>query len=100
MAGLPRTAQTGHDYLARFAGSASGGWLALVSRDPAKPSNGVSRPALDRLLRDGLVQLGDHTGRGRPIHVTQLGHAVLDSQEAPEADMADARLASYLHNRK
>jgi len=70
---LPRTTATGRDYLAWFAAS-----TRHVYRDPAKPGNSVSRPALDRLLRDGLVQLGDYQPTlGKPVTVTDLGHQVL-----------------------
>ncbi|WP_037576705.1 recombinase family protein [Phaeacidiphilus oryzae] len=68
-----RLTKTGRDYLQRFAEA-----TVHVYRDPAKPGSGVSRPALDRLLRDGLVRLGDHAPlKGRPIELTDLGRAVL-----------------------
>lgn len=73
MPDLPRTTAGGRTYLARFATE-----TVHVYRDPAKPGNGVSRPALDRLLHDGLVRLCEYEpGAGRVVQVTDLGRAVL-----------------------
>ncbi|MCC9307730.1 PadR family transcriptional regulator [Kitasatospora sp. RB6PN24] len=75
---LPRTTATGRDYLQYFAQAQDAGKPVHVYRDPAKPGSGVSRPALYRLRRDGLVELGDYRPlQGRPVHVTDLGRAVL-----------------------
>ncbi|RPE28000.1 hypothetical protein [Kitasatospora cineracea] len=71
---LPATTKTGRHYLAKFAAAAP---AVHVYRDPAKPGQGVSRPALDRLLTDGLVVLGPATDQGCPVQVTDLGHQVL-----------------------
>ncbi|MFI1522864.1 hypothetical protein [Kitasatospora cineracea] len=76
---LPSTTATGRDYLHRFAAATP---VVHVYRDPAKPGSGVSRPALDRLLRDGLVVLGPATDQGRPVQVTDLGHQVLAAHRA------------------
>lgn len=74
MTSLPVLRNATHrGYLEQFAAS-----TIHVYRDPAKPGAGVSRPALDRLLRDGLVQLGEYQPlKGRPVVVTDLGHQVL-----------------------
>jgi DNA-binding PadR family transcriptional regulator len=69
--------KAGRGYLERFAEA-----TVHVYRDPAKPGSGVSRPALDRLLRDGLVRLGDHAPlKGRPIELTDLGRSALAGSE-------------------
>jgi hypothetical protein len=82
MPDLPRTTATGRTYLVRFSKA-----TVHVFRDPAKPGSGVSRPALDRLLKDRLVSLGDYVPTvGRPIHVTDLGRAVVAALDtAPES---------------
>lgn len=73
MPDLPSTTAGGRVYLARFAER-----TIHVYRDPAKPGNGVSRPHLDRLVRDGLVVLGEPVpDTGRPVTLTDLGRAVL-----------------------
>jgi hypothetical protein len=72
----PRVTKTGLGYLRRFAEG-----TVHVYRDPAKPGAGVSRPALDRLLRDRLVGLGAYEPtKGKPVTVTDLGRQVLDAQ--------------------
>jgi hypothetical protein len=74
---LPSVTKTSLGYLERFAAD-----TVYVYREFAKPGSGVSRPALDRLIRDGLVELGDHDPKqGRLVQVTTLGHAVLAAQE-------------------
>lgn len=79
---LPRTTAVGRSHLVRFAEV-----TIHVYRDPAKPGSGVSKPALDRLRRDGLVHLGEYVPTvGRPIVVTDLGHAVLAAVSAPGAE--------------
>ncbi|WP_034090414.1 hypothetical protein [Streptacidiphilus albus] len=73
MSDLPRTTAIGRTYLVRFAQA-----VIHVYRDPARPGAGVSRPALDRLLTDGLVGLGEYEPtRGRAVLLTDLGRAVL-----------------------
>jgi DNA-binding PadR family transcriptional regulator len=73
MADLPPTTATGRRYLARFAAETVHVWLGAT-----KPGSGVSAPALERLLHDGLVVVGDpEPGKGRPISLTDLGRAVL-----------------------
>ncbi|GAA1977191.1 hypothetical protein [Kitasatospora viridis] len=78
---LPRTTAAGRTYLARFAEHQDKGQPVHVYRDPGhpnRPGNGVSRPALDRLRLDRLVQLGGYQAQhGRPVLVTDLGRAVL-----------------------
>ncbi|MEY9937325.1 hypothetical protein [Streptacidiphilus sp. MAP5-3] len=66
MTQLPRTTATGRGYLRRFADTE-----VYVYLRPDKPGNGVSRTALDRLLADGLVELGDR--------IPRLGRAVLNA---------------------
>ncbi len=76
MPNLPRTTAAGRNYLALFAAHTI--HVYLDPGQPRRPGNGVSRPALDRLVRDGLVQIGDYRPTyGRPVHVTDLGRAVL-----------------------
>lgn len=78
-----RVTTTGRTYLERFSQLQHVGDPVHVFRDPAKPGAGVSRPALDRLLADGLVKLGEHVpGKGRPVVVTALGRTCLDLVEA------------------
>ncbi|MEU6582776.1 hypothetical protein [Nocardia sp. NPDC046763] len=78
---LPKTTKVGVDYLRRFAKSEH-----YVYRDPAKPGSGISKPALERLMRDRLVYLGKPVpGRGRPVVVTITGRSVLDAEEAHHA---------------
>lgn len=73
MADLPRVTATGRTYLERWAATTTYVWLGAT-----KPGNGVSAVALERLLHDGLVVVGDpEPGKGRPIALTDLGRAVL-----------------------
>lgn len=75
MPDLPRTTATIRGYLRRLDQATP---PIHVYRDPARPGAGVSRTALDRMVRDGLVVLGGHTApTGRPVTVTDLGRAVL-----------------------
>ncbi|MER5350628.1 hypothetical protein ABT093_09880 [Kitasatospora sp. NPDC002551] len=75
MDAAPRVTATGRRYLDRFANT-----TVHVYRDPGRPGSGVSRPALDRLLADGLVSLGDYVPlKGRPVTVTDIGRTVLDA---------------------
>lgn len=75
MSELPRTTAVGRHMLRRFAAEA-----VRIYRDPAKPGNGVSRPALDRLIRDGLINVGEHEPlKGRLLELTDLGRAVLEA---------------------
>lgn len=70
---LPAVTKAGLGYLRRFAAG-----TVHVYREFTKPGSGVSRPALDRLLADRLVELGEHDPKqGRPVTVTDLGRAVL-----------------------
>lgn len=84
MSDLPRVTQVGRSYLQRFADHE----IYVYSdrepgRDRSKPGAGVSEPALERLIRDGLVYLGKpEMRRGRPVIVTDLGRAVLAAEEA------------------
>lgn len=79
---LPRTTAAGRAYLRQFAAA-----TLHVYRDPAKPGSGVSRPALDRLLRDGLVVLGEYVPlMGKPIALTDLGRAVLAAHPVVTGD--------------
>lgn len=84
---LPSVTKAGFTYLERFAAAEAAGEPVYVYREFTKPGNGVSRPALDRLLgtgaEDALVVLGDHDPKqGRPVTVTVLGHAVLEAHQA------------------
>jgi hypothetical protein len=75
---LPRTTATGRHYLARFAAAERNGQPVHVYRDPSKPGSGVSRPHLDRLRGDGLVDVGVYRPlHGRPVLLTDLGRQVL-----------------------
>ncbi|WP_157597126.1 hypothetical protein [Streptacidiphilus rugosus] len=58
MTALPRTTATGRTYLSRLL-SAALQQPIHVFREPGKPGSDVIEPALDRLLADGLVQLGE-----------------------------------------
>lgn len=70
---LPKTTAAGRAYLCRFAKD-----TVYVYLGSSRPRNGVSAPALDRLVNDGLVTVGDHEPlQGRPIALTDLGRAVL-----------------------
>lgn len=81
---LPRTTAAGRNYLQYFAQAQDIGKPMHVYREPGgRPGNGVSRPALDRLRKDGLVQLGDYRPlHGKPVLVTDLGRAVLNAHTA------------------
>jgi hypothetical protein len=77
---LPRTTATGRHMLARFAAAQDAGEPVHVYRadNTDRPGNGVSRPALDRLRRDGLVLLGERIPYvGQPVLVTDLGWQLL-----------------------
>jgi hypothetical protein len=77
MPDLPTTTKVGRALLQRIAEATT-----HVYRDPAKPGNGVSRPALDRLLDDRLVTFGGYIPlQGRPLRPTDLGRAVLAALE-------------------
>lgn len=77
---LPPVTKAGLGYLERFAAE-----TVHVYRDFTKPGAGVSRPALDRLVRDGLVELGDHDPKqGRPVIVTWLGRDILAQHRAED----------------
>lgn len=79
---VPSVTKAGLTYLVRFAAAQAAGEPVHVYREFTKPGSGVSRPALDRLLTDELVELGDHDPQqGRPVTVTDLGRAVLAAQE-------------------
>lgn len=81
---LPRTTAAGRFYLRRFARETVYVWLGS-----SRPGNGVGAPALERLLNDGLVIVGDpEPGLGRPIALTDLGHAVLTAH--PEVTGGEA----------
>ena len=71
---LPTTNATGRNYLQHFIEK-----TVRVYKTPDKPGSGVSRPALERLLKDELVVLGEPGADepGRPVVVTDLGRAVL-----------------------
>jgi hypothetical protein len=73
---LPRITAAGLALLARAATS-----TVHAYRDPGYPSRpgaGISQATLDRLRRDGLISPGDYVPlHGRPLVVTDLGHAVL-----------------------
>jgi hypothetical protein len=70
---LPATTGVGRGYLRRFATV-----TVYVYLSTSRPGTGVSSPALNRLLRDGLVELGTYEpGNGRPVKVTDLGRAVI-----------------------
>ena len=70
---LPRLTTTGRNLLTRAATE-----TIRIYRDPARPGSGVSRPALDRLMRDGLLTMGAYEPMaGRPLQVTDLGRAAL-----------------------
>ncbi|MEY9876602.1 hypothetical protein ABH931_006112 [Streptacidiphilus sp. MAP12-33] len=84
---LPTVTKAGLGYLQRFAAAEADGDPVYVYREFTRPGNGVSRPALDRLLGtdvgDALVKLGDHDPqRGRPVTVTDLGRRVLAAGQA------------------
>lgn len=77
---LPRTTIPGRHYLSRFAKETT-----YVFREPGRPGNGVGRPALERLQRDGLVEVGEYEPlKGKPLQVTDLGRAVLAAH--PDGD--------------
>ncbi|MFJ3221326.1 NUDIX domain-containing protein [Kitasatospora sp. NPDC086801] len=76
---LPATNSTGRNYLQQFTER-----TVRVYKTPDKPGSGVSRPALERLLKDDLVVLGepDATEPGHPVLITDLGRAVLGAHLA------------------